>query len=138
MTPAEITALVEAVIIGLRPPDPPAPDPVLPSGINSAEEFFDRHLSQIFARDLDRGDNSWCGHWREHREARMVIQALWDSWEHFRMDQAMGMAVWLTSYAYPLMGRLFDPQGTFCACNEKSHDPHGVVALPSLLAVQAG
>ncbi len=130
--------ITESITAALQAVAPPAPAPtdegeaVLPSGIMSARQFYNDYLCEVFARDPNRGANNWCSSWFEHLEARIVVEALWKSWEVLRQDPDMGMAVWMRDYAYPLMSRLFDETGTFCACNTdaEGHNPDGVVALP--------
>lgn len=103
---------------------------VQPSGITSAEQFFNDHLSSLMARDLSRGDVNWCCEWTKHLEAVTVVHALWKAWEVLRQDKDMGPAVFMRDFVYRLMPELFSPLGTFSSCTQKRHDPKGVMPLP--------
>lgn len=117
-------------LLAQQPPQPPA---VPRSGITSPEQFFDDFLAGLFKRDLSQHSIvHWCTHWSEHPEAVVVVGALWRSWEVLRVDEEMGMAIWMRDFAYPLMGRLFDESGTFTNCDmdvKEGHDHNAVTAL---------
>lgn len=47
----------------------------------------------------------WCTQWWEHPEARTVLTAMWQSWEHARLEPHR-MAGWFRDVCYPLFDRL--------------------------------
>lgn len=110
-----------------------AAEQVQRSGITSYEQFFDDFLAPLFSRNLtEHGHHRWCLKWTEHMEATEVVDALWRSWEIYRLDVELGKAIWMRDFAYPLMTRLFDPTGTFTECNmqtHEGHEPNGITAL---------
>lgn len=134
-----ITASMTAALAAVIPPPPPeeeAPatpgsdEVIRPSGIISYRQFYNEYLSVVFSRDLNRGDVNWCIKWYEHEEARIIVSDLWTLWERLRLDPVAGMAVWMRDWAYPLMYRLFDSNGTFAACTDEGHNPDGIAPLP--------
>jgi hypothetical protein len=101
---------------------------VIPTDVYaSAEEFFDVYLSRFFVRNPRLTKLSWCHQWKDHFEAAEVVFSLWRSHEVALLTPDAGLGVWIRDYAYPLMDRLFDNDGTFNGCDwrENRHSPSG-------------
>ena len=77
-------------------------------------------LVALFARSVG-GEIRWCNQWQEHPEALTRLEALWRSWEALRLDTALGVATWLTSYLDPQLATLFGRSGTFTQCTPARH-----------------
>lgn len=137
-TPAEFTAAVRSAAraaarefldeqaAAAPPPAPDAPDPVYPD----AESFYRDYFSPVFARDPKLPVFRWCSEPFRHPEFTEAMGALWSSWEFLRAsDPAMGLAVWLVNYAYPLLDRLSFSDGTFMHCRQRvgGHDEDATV-----------
>lgn len=107
-----------------RPADAPAePDePELRYG--SVLVFVEKHLVEMYRRDVSGQRLRWCPCWWAHGEAWSRLESLWRAWEHLRLDGATGMATWWKDYADPTMAVLFDPDGPFAGCSaERGHSP---------------
>jgi hypothetical protein len=67
------------------------------------------------------GEIRWCNEWQQHAEAITRLEALWRSWEHLRLDAALGMATWLTNHLDPQLAALHSRSGTFAQCQPERH-----------------
>lgn len=88
---------------------------------DSAEEFLFKQLLPTYVRNVDGDTAKWCIEWYYHPEAVARIEALWSSWEHLRLDAAVGASVWWRDHADHHMRALMDPQGPFYNCDMKAH-----------------
>lgn len=137
MSPAAFRAAVESAArdavrryLEENPPGAPAP-PAAPSPADPVHPdvgvFFRDFFSPRFARDPDAQAFNWCADPFEHIEFTEVMTVLWHSWEFLtQQDPAMGEPVWYRDWAYPLLDRLSNPEGTFSNCSRKEggHDAH--------------
>lgn len=87
---------------------------------SSLSAWVDGYFRVIFARSIG-GEIRWCNQWQEHPEALTRLEALWRSWEALRLDTALGVATWLTSYLDPQLATLFGRSGTFTQCTPARH-----------------
>lgn len=95
------------------------------------EEFFVEFLAPMYRRRV--GDKfRWCAQWWKHAEAILRITALWETWEHYRNEGALGMSTWLTHHATPHMDILLSSDGPFATCSPEYHDQQA--PLPYRLA----
>jgi Domain of unknown function (DUF4913) len=141
MTPDDLREIVASAVATVmqemqnQPAEEPPPPPVEPPReYDNPDDFYREILAPIFAREwMPNGVHPWCAQWDQHREAWVVVAALWNSWELLRLDPVMGMAVWMRDYAYPLMTRLLDPTGTFCGCTAEKHK-NVIAPLPPVTA----
>lgn len=104
------------------PPEQPAEVPPVHA---DAHTFYTQYFSPIFARDPDAQSMRWCSEPFAHAEFAEVMGVLWKAWEFLTVaDPAMGLPVWFRDWAYPLLERLTNPEGTFAACTRKEggHD----------------
>lgn len=85
-------------------------------------EFYERYLSQVFARDPEI-EPGWCPEWREHPAAEAGVDALWRAWEQLQQDPGAGLASWWANLALPIMRELLDERGTFGGCSATRHTP---------------
>lgn len=106
-----------------RPPAPPAGDPPAPKLFYpSVDRFVAEQLSPLFRRPLGAG-RTWCPDWWRHAEGITTLAALWRSWEHLRLEPALGMSVWLRDHLRPHMAELLDADGPFHGCSvERGHN----------------
>lgn len=87
---------------------------------DSAIEFFVELLAPSYVRDVNEGaELAWCPEWYKHPEALIRVEALWRSWEHLRLEPALGISTWWLNHADPHMRVLMDTQGPFKKC---AHD----------------
>lgn len=86
----------------------------------SLECFVAEQLAPLYRRQLGHG-RTWCRAWWAHAEAITRLEALWRSWEHLRLEPALGMSVWLRDHADPHMAVLLDPDGPFKGCSPDRH-----------------
>lgn len=111
---------------GAAPAGPAAPTPI-PRVHADAHAFYEDYFSPIFARDPGAQMIRWCSDAFAHAEFAEVMGVLWQSWEFLHVaDPDMGMPVWYRDWAYPLLERLTNPEGTFAACTRKEggHDEY--------------
>jgi Domain of unknown function (DUF4913) len=88
----------------------------------SVAEFVEKQLVPMYRRSLDGGQRAWCPEWWRHAEALVRMEALWLSWEHLRLDPALGMSVWLRDHLDHHMAVLLDAEGPFKRCSpDKGH-----------------
>ena len=85
------------------------------------EEFMVGFLSPLIRRRMG-GTHTWCAHWWAHPEALLRITAIWETWEHFRHEGALGMSTWLLHHADPHLAVLMSrDNGPFTACKPDRH-----------------
>lgn len=90
--------------------DPPAPRLYF----GSVDEFVREMIVPVFRREVNsRGELRWSARWWESAEAVIRLEALWRSWEHLRLDPALGMSVWLRDHLDPHLAVLMSPAGPF-------------------------
>jgi len=140
----ELTAL-GSVLVDLRngdltlpgaegPPPPPAPRPQAPADGGAAEEapiapffgslleFVVEHFGPVYARNTSPTVR-WCASWWDHAEAIYRLEALWRTWELYRLEPRLGIASWLRDYLDPQLRELTCPTGPFASCTEDRHSP---------------
>jgi hypothetical protein len=87
---------------------------------DNAIEFFAELLAPSYVRDVNEGaELAWCPEWYKHPEALIRMEAMWRSWEHLRLEPALGMSSWWLNHADPHMRVLMDTKGPFKKC---AHD----------------
>jgi hypothetical protein len=85
------------------------------------EEFVTRFLALLIRRRLG-GSYTWCAQWWVHAEGLLRITAMWETWEHFRTEGALGMSTWLLHHADPHLAVLLSKDGgPFSACKPDRH-----------------
>jgi hypothetical protein len=85
------------------------------------EQFVREFLSPLIQRRLG-GSCTWCSWWWAHAEGVLRITALWETWEHFRHEGALGMSTWLLHHADPHLAVLMSTDGgPFAACKPDRH-----------------
>lgn len=78
----------------------------------------------VFRRKTgDRNAARWAADWWRYPEAVIRLEALWRSWEHLRLDPALGMSIWLRDHADYHLGVLFASDGPFAKSEDASN--HG-------------
>ncbi len=65
----------------------------------------------------------WCPRWWDHAEAIYRLEALWRSWELYRLEPRLGIASWLRDYLDPQLAALTSPTGPFAQCTNDRHSP---------------
>lgn len=101
-------------------PEPEEPEPGLYYG--SVDEFVREYLVGAYRRTLRPGTRVWAANWWEYHEAVIRLDALWRSWEQFRLDPSTGMSVWWRDHADHHMRVLFDPDGPFAGVRMNDDD----------------
>ena len=51
------------------------------------------------------------------------IEALWRTWELYRLEPRLGIASWLRDYLDPQLRELTSATGPFASCTEDRHSP---------------
>lgn len=74
---------------------------------------FVSHLTKLFPRQWGN-DVQWCCEWWLHEEGVFILDLLWRSWEHYRLED-MGMMTW-AERAYPMYDKLLSTKGPFAGC----------------------
>lgn len=77
--------------------------------------FVHEWLIPTFRVQFNRNTH-WCTQWWEHPEGRTVLTAMWQSWEHSRLEPRR-MASWFRDVGYPLFDRLTGPVSPFRDCD---------------------
>ena len=108
------------------PPEPPdagsgQDEPVMPF-FGSLLEFVVEHFAPVYARSTGPTVR-WCAHWWDHAEALYRLEALWRTWELYRLEPRLGIASWLRDYLDPQLRELTSPTGPFASCTEDRHSP---------------
>jgi hypothetical protein len=65
----------------------------------------------------------WCPRWWDHAEAIYRLEALWRTWELYRLEPRLGIASWLRDYLDPQLAALTSPTGPFAQCTDDRHSP---------------
>ena len=115
------------------PPSPPAPRPPAPPPggaeqeptapfFGSLLEFVVEHFGPVYARNTSPTVR-WCASWWDHAEAIYRLEALWRTWELYRLEPRLGIASWLRDYLDPQLAQLTSPTGPFASCTEDRHSP---------------
>lgn len=65
----------------------------------------------------------WCATWWDHAEAIYRLEALWRTWELYRLEPRLGIASWLRDYLDPQLVALTSPTGPFAQCTDDRHSP---------------
>ena len=116
------------------PPPPPAPQPPAPAGVGPGEqeptapffgsllEFVVEHFGPVYARNTSPTVRS-CASWWDHAEAIYRLEALWRTWELYRLEPRLGIASWLRDYLDPQLRELTSATGPFASCTEDRHSP---------------
>jgi hypothetical protein len=116
------------------PPTPPPAAPTNPVGGGGGEpepvEPFYRSLLEFvvegFAPVYCRATSPtmrWCPSWWDHAEAIYRLEALWRSWEVYRLEPRLGIASWLRDFLDPQLAALTSPTGPFAQCTDDRHSP---------------
>ncbi|MDQ3157292.1 MAG: DUF4913 domain-containing protein [Actinomycetota bacterium] len=94
--------------------DEETPQLYYPSLPDFVEEFF----LPMFRRDVTNiAGLTWCAHWWLHPEATYRLESLWRSWEHLRLDAALGSSAWLREHADHHLPILMSDAGPFKGCS---------------------
>jgi hypothetical protein len=116
------------------PPPPPAPRPPAPAGVGPEQqeptapffgsllEFVVEHFGPVYARNTSPTVR-WCASWWDHAEAIYRLEALWRTWELYRLEPRLGIASWLRDYLDPQLRELTSATGPFASCTEDRHSP---------------
>lgn len=113
------------------PSSPPAPraapggsaeeDPIAPF-FGSLLEFVVEHFGPVYARNTTPTVR-WCASWWDHAEAIYRLEALWRTWELYRLEPRLGIASWLRDYLDPQLAQLTSATGPFSSCTTDRHSP---------------
>ncbi|MFE1594824.1 DUF4913 domain-containing protein [Nocardia sp. NPDC058705] len=95
------------------------------NGYTDVFDFVAKYLSRVYSRQVtDISDTVWCPEWWRHPEAMIRLDAVWQTWEHFRLEGGPGISVWFLDHADKHMAALFDPKGPFKYCSVRNgHKP---------------
>lgn len=93
----------------------------------SLDAFVEDYLTVVYPTNALH--THWCPSWWQHRDAVVLLQGLWCSFESLRLDGGCGTAVWTRDFLWPLMDRLTsERRGAFGECSLAGH----VAAAPPL------
>jgi len=113
-----------------HPPPPAAPkqtggdspdEPIIPF-YGSLLEFVTEGFAPVYCRPTSP-TLRWCASWWDHAEAIYRLEALWRSWELYRLEPRLGIASWLRDYLDPQLAVLTSPTGPFAQCTDDRHSP---------------
>ncbi len=116
------------------PPPPPTPQPPASARVGPGEqeptapffgsllEFVVEHFGPVYARNTSPTVR-WCASWWDHAEAIYRLEALWRTWELYRLEPRLGIASWLRDYLDPQLRELTSATGPFASCTEDRHSP---------------
>jgi hypothetical protein len=96
-------------------------EPVAPF-FGSLLEFVQEGFAPVYCRATSPLVR-WCPTWWDHAEAIYRLEALWRTWELYRLEPRMGIASWLRDYLDPQLGALTSPTGPFAQCTDDRHSP---------------
>jgi hypothetical protein len=114
---------------GQSPPGGPV-DPEDPGGgaepvrpfYGSLLEFVTEGFAPVYCRATSPTVR-WCATWWDHAEAIYRLEALWRTWELYRLEPRLGIASWLRDYLDPQLAALTSPTGPFAQCTDDRHSP---------------
>jgi len=95
--------------------------PIVPF-FGSLLEFVVEHFCPVYARNTSPTVR-WCASWWDHAEAIYRLEALWRSWETYRLEPRLGIASWLREFCDPQLRELTSPTGPFASCTADRHSP---------------
>lgn len=101
--------------------DLPAAEAVEPL-YGSLLEFVTEAFTPVYCR-VPSPTLRWCASWWDHAEAIYRLEALWRSWELYRLEPRLGIASWLRDYLDPQLRELTAPTGPFASCTDERHSP---------------
>lgn len=114
----------EAAAAGLAPSpeDEPAADEPPALYYETLPDFVREIVVPVFRRKITAHHTGarWKARWWESTEAIMRLEALWRSWEHLRLDPAMGLSVWLRDHADHHLGVLMGTDGPWAKSEDES------------------
>jgi hypothetical protein len=93
----------------------PAPAPAPPRLVyTTVDDFVRDFVCQVFRRNVGpQAPLRWSATWWESAEAIMRLEAMWRSWEHLRLDPALGVSAWLREHADYHLSLLMAKDGPF-------------------------
>ena len=118
------------------PPPPASPPPPAPAAAGPGErptgpvapffgsllEFVQEGFAPVYCRATSP-PMRWCPTWWDHAEAIYRLEALWRTWELYRLEPRLGIASWLRDYLDPQLVALTSPTGPFAQCTDDRHSP---------------
>jgi len=97
--------------------------------------FIEDWFCEIGWLDVDTSSRIWCPEWWRHAAAIVRLEAIYRSFEHLRLDPALGISTWLRDHADYHLGVLLDPNGPFKGCSIRNgHDSARDRVLPVIPA----
>jgi len=110
---------------GRPPADRPSPggdDELVLPFFGSLLEFVTDGFAPVYCRSTSP-TLRWCASWWDHAEAIYRLEALWRTWELYRLEPRLGIASWLRDYLDPQLRELTSPTGPFAQCTDDRHSP---------------
>ena len=87
----------------------------------SLPKFMREFFIPMFPRDVTHTPGlTWCPEWWLHPEATYRLDSLWRSWEHLRLDAALGTSTWLREHLDHHLPQLLSDAGPFKGCSIKN------------------
>lgn len=98
----------------------------------SLPEYIRDFFVPMFPRDVTNTPGlTWCPKWWLHPEAAYRLDTLWRSWEHMRLDAALGTSSWLREHLDHHLPLLLADAGPFKGCSIKNgHSANRDYTLP--------
>lgn len=84
-----------------------------------------------YRRALGGGKRRWDPNWWRYEEAGGALEALWQAWEHLRLEPGTGIAVFYRDYLYPIMDQITGPDGPFWNYHNKPESVPANVIPPA-------
>lgn len=79
----------------------------------SVEQFVQVYLRKVCRPRIDGRPLRWAADWWRYPEAVARLTALWQAWEHLRLDPATGPSVWWRDHFDHHMAVLLGENGPF-------------------------
>lgn len=115
-----------------------SPETAEPSTLvfGSVDEFVREQLRVTYSRVVGPGGRAqrrWAAQWWKYPEAIARLEALWRSWEHLRLDGAIGSSVWWRDHLDHHMAVLMSVDGPFAESTDQNRpgDPLPYEAPPA-------
>lgn len=92
----------------------------------NAEQWVQSWLLPHYRRKV-AGGRRWDPQWWRYEEAGTILEALWESWEQMRWEDALTAVAWYRDYFWPVMDRLTAEDGPFW-----DYDPPRSTQVPAI------
>ena len=86
-------------------------------------------LLEMYARQADSPQRSWCPEWWRHAEVIVRMDAMWRSFEQLRQEAGTGLSVWLRDHVDHHMAIILSDDGPLARCKPDKHSDRPIGGL---------